>query len=87
MATTTKKETTTETTALQEQKQPAQANASERFMNKVMSEFTGNVSGGLQITDYQRQLAQGYFIGIDRSLQIAEEARLAKNGEIKNKIE
>lgn len=61
------------------QKVPSQANASERFMEKVMSEFNGNVSGGLQITDYQRTLVQGYFIGIDKALQTQEENRQRKN--------
>ena len=35
-----------------------QANMSERFMNKVLQEFSGSV-GEFQITDYQRQLIQG----------------------------
>jgi len=52
---------------------------SERFTNRVMLEFNGNVAGGLQITDYQRQLIQGYFIGVDRALKTAEENRLSKN--------
>lgn len=58
---------------------PTQMNASERFMQKVLSEFNGNVAGGLQLTDYQRTLVQGYFIGIDRALQMAEENRIRKN--------
>lgn len=57
----------------------ATPNMSERFMNKVMAEFGGNVSGDLRISDYQRSLIQGYFIAIDRSLKMAEEERLKKN--------
>lgn len=51
----------------------------ELFTQKVLKEFSGNVSGILQVTDYQRQLIQGYFIAIDRALKTAEEARVRKN--------
>jgi len=51
---------------------------SERFTNKVLKEF-GAAAGEIQVTDYQRQLVQGYFIGIDRALAIAEENRVRKN--------
>lgn len=54
-------------------------NMSERFTNKVLSEFGSNVAGALQVSDYQRQLVQGYFIGIDRALKLAEEGRIRKN--------
>lgn len=53
-------------------------NASERFTNKVMMEFGSSV-GGIQVTDYQRQLIQGYFIAIDRALKAADEDRIRKN--------
>lgn len=46
---------------------------SEAFTNKVLKEFGNNVAGNLQVTDYQRQLIQGYFIAIDRALKMAEE--------------
>ena len=52
---------------------------SEKFTNKVIAEFGGNVSGIAQVTDYQRRLIQGYFIGVDRALKAAEERRIAKN--------
>lgn len=52
---------------------------SERFTNSVIKEFGGNVSGALSVTDYQRQLIQGYFIGIDRALKAAEDERIRKN--------
>ncbi|MEG1562116.1 MAG: recombinase RecT [Bacteroides sp.] len=52
---------------------------SEKFTNKVLKEFGGNVSGAMQVTDYQRTLIQGYFIAIDRALKTAEEERLRKN--------
>lgn len=55
-----------------------QANMSERFMHKVIHEFSGSV-GEFQITEYQRQLIQGYFIGVDRALKTAEAERLRKN--------
>ena len=52
---------------------------SERFTNQVFKEFGSNVAGELQITDYQRQLIQGYFVGIDRTLKMTEERRISKN--------
>ncbi|MCI1958860.1 MAG: recombinase RecT [Clostridia bacterium] len=52
---------------------------SERFTNQVLKEFGSNISGAIQVTDYQKQLIQGYFIGIDRALKIAEDARVRKN--------
>jgi recombination protein RecT len=52
---------------------------SERFLNKVIQEFSTNVDDNLKMSDYQRYLAQGYFIGIDRALKKAEEERLRKN--------
>lgn len=52
---------------------------SQRFTNKVLNEFTGNVAGELQITTHQRALIQGYFISIDRALTVAEENRVRKN--------
>lgn len=76
--------TTTKANTLQEVKQPAQANMSERFTEKVLAEFNGNVAGGLQVTDYQRTLIQGYFIGIDRCLQMQEENRIHKNANNKD---
>jgi len=53
--------------------------ASTRFSECVLKEFTSNVSGDLRITDYQRQLVQGYFICIDRALKIADDGRMRKN--------
>lgn len=51
---------------------------SERFTNTVLKEFGGTVDAP-QVTDYQRQLIQGYFIGVDRALKSAEETRVRKN--------
>lgn len=52
---------------------------SERFTAMVLREFGSNVAGALDVTDQQRRLIQGYFIGIDRALKAAEEDRLRKN--------
>lgn len=65
-------------TNLTEQKSATLSN-SEAFTNKVLKEFGGQVAGNIQVTDYQRQLIQGYFIAIDRSLKMAEEKRQSKN--------
>ncbi len=63
---------------------PKALNASERFTNKVMSEFGNNVAGSLTVTDYQRSLIQGYFIAVDRALEVQEENRIRKNENNKN---
>lgn len=55
----------------------------EKFTDKVLREFGGSV-GTIQVTDYQRQLIQGYFIAIDRALKMAEEERQRKNANNKD---
>ncbi len=81
-ATTTKAPATAGSTVPQPAAAPVPAevkpNAAERFTAKVMKEF-GSTVGEIQVTDYQRQLVQGYFIAIDRALKSAEEERLRKN--------
>lgn len=47
---------------------------SERFMNMVVKEFTSGV-GEPRLTDFQRRLAQNYFIALDSTLKTAEEKR------------
>lgn len=51
--------------------------ASERFVNKVVAEFSGGV-GEIALTDFQRRLAQNYFIAIDGVLRASEEKRKKK---------
>ena len=72
---------TTNAMTTQQGKAPAvkQENFSERFTNKVLAEFGSSVSGAVEVTDFQRRLIQGYFIGIDRALKTAEEERVRKN--------
>ena len=81
-ATTTKAPATAGSTVPQPAAAPVPAevkpNAAERFTAKVMKEF-GSTVGEIQVTDYQQQLVQGYFIAIDRALKSAEEERLRKN--------
>ena len=52
---------------------------SEKFTNKVLKEFGQSAGGEFRVTDFQRQLISGYFIGIDRALKAAEERRVADN--------
>lgn len=84
MASNQKAQTTTPALAPQPQTGALQTqgeqkpNMSERFTSKVMMEFGSSV-GAIQVTDYQRQLIQGYFVAIDRALKAAEEERLRKN--------
>lgn len=58
---------------------------SERFSNHVLRDFGSQVAGEIGATDYQRQLIQGYFIGIDRALKVADENRIKKNESNTNK--
>ncbi|MDO4648994.1 MAG: recombinase RecT [Eubacteriales bacterium] len=67
------------TTAVKPQEQNTQVSASEAFTQHVLKEFGMSTSGAIQVTDFQRQLIQGYFIQIDRTLKAMEERRLNKN--------
>ena len=62
----------------------AQLSNSELFANKVLKEFGQISADRFNVTDYQRQLIQGYFIQIDRALKTAEDNRLYKNGNNKD---
>ena len=50
---------------------------STRFMNMVVKEFTGSV-GEVALTNFQRRLAQNYFIAVDQALAKAEMKRKLK---------
>lgn len=50
---------------------------SQRFMNKVIAEFGSSV-GEIALTDFQKRLAQNYFIALDGTLKKAEAKRQAK---------
>jgi recombination protein RecT len=50
---------------------------SERFMNKVITEFTSGVSE-VALTDFQKRLVQNFFIALDATLKISEEKRKKK---------
>jgi recombination protein RecT len=66
----------TNQTALQEQQKP-QITPSERFTQIVLREFGSGV-GDVALTDFQKRLAQNYFIAIDATLKMAETKRMAK---------
>lgn len=51
---------------------------SELFTNQVIKEFGKNAGGDLNLTVYQKRLAQHLFIKIDASLKELEKKRLAK---------
>ena len=68
--------TNEQTQAIQKQ-EPKKLTASERFTNKVISEFTGSV-GAITLTNFQKRLAQNYFIAVDVALAAAESKRLVK---------
>jgi recombination protein RecT len=48
--------------------------ASERFMNKVVTQFTSGV-GEVALTKFQQRLAQNYFVALDNVLKVAEQKR------------
>lgn len=50
---------------------------SERFMNKVFTEFGSNV-GAIALTKFQQRLVQNYFIALDSALKTAESKRYEK---------
>lgn len=56
-------------------KEPTQ---SERFMTKVIAEFGSSV-GEVALTNFQKRLAQNYFIALDSVLKTTEEKRLKKS--------
>ena len=67
----------TDTKALQSQKN--ELTISERFANKVLKELSSNMHLNLETSYYQKQLIQGYYLGIDKALKKAEEDRLRRN--------
>ncbi len=56
-----------------------------RFMNKVVSEFGSNV-GEIALTNFQRRLAQNYFMAVDMALKKAEEKRLKKSEKYRDPV-
>ena len=62
-----------------------QPSASVRFMNKVMAEFGDNV-GDIALTNFQKRLAQNYFIAIDAALSVAEEKRRKKSEKYRDPV-
>ncbi|GAA0390209.1 recombinational DNA repair protein (RecE pathway) [Paenibacillus motobuensis] len=58
---------------------------SERFMAKVISEFGSNV-GEVALTDFQKRLAQNYFIALDSVLKTTEEKRLKKSEKYRDSL-
>lgn len=85
MTTATAQKTTTDEKNLnQNQLAKPQETASVRFTNRVIQEFSGGV-GEIALTDFQRRLAQNYFIAIDMALKAAEERRLKKSEQFRDK--
>lgn len=58
--------------------QPKALTFSERFTNMVAKELAG-ISPGAQLTQFQKRLAQNYFVKLDQSLAAAETKRMAKS--------
>ena len=83
MATKPEEKTTDMTTTNAAPPAAPQGNNSERFTAMVMKQFGGAV-GAPELTDFQKRLVQGYFIGIDRALKTAEDERVRKNYKAQN---
>jgi len=62
-----------------------EVSVSERFMNKVVLEFTSGV-GDIALTDFQKRLAQNYFMSLDMSLKVADEKRLKKSDKYRDPL-
>lgn len=83
--------TTKQTDKKGEAKQGSQSPAkieptqSERFAEMVVNEFTGAL-GVPTLTSYQKRLVQNYFISTDLSLKAAEDKRLKKSENYRDKI-
>lgn len=59
----------------------------ERFMNAVVAQFSGGVDSTVALTQFQRRLAQNYFISLDAALKAAEEKRLKKSEKYREDLE
>jgi recombination protein RecT len=57
---------------------PVEPDASVRFTKAVISRY-GNAVGEVNLTDYEKQLVQRYFIKFDATLKTTERDRAAKN--------
>ena len=57
---------------------------STRFMNLVVAEFKGS-TGEVALTNFQKRLAQNYFMVADTALRTAEEKRQRKTGDYQGK--
>ncbi|QWU17350.1 recombination protein RecT [Paenibacillus sophorae] len=58
---------------------------SQRFMTKVISEFGSSV-GEVALTNFQKRLAQNYFIALDAVLKTTEEKRLKKSEKYRDQL-
>jgi recombination protein RecT len=68
-----------------QQPQQTELTPGAQFSTYAIKEFASQVGGESHLSTYQTQLMQGYFIGIDRALKIAEENRIRKNEANTNK--
>jgi len=63
----------------------AEQSMSVRFTDKVLKEFSSGV-GDIALTEFQKRLIQNYFISLDLSLRVAEEKRLKKSEQYRDKL-
>jgi len=77
MMTKTTENKTNEIVATEETKEERKT-IGQRFVDKVMEECKGSMDS-LELPESQKTLVQGFFIGCDRALKLAEKDRIKKN--------
>lgn len=63
----------------------AEPTMAERFTGKVVALFNNNV-GELALTNFQKRLAQNYYIAVDAALKMAEEKRKKKSAKYQDPV-
>jgi len=69
---------------MSESKELATQDYASRFLTALLAEAGKDSAGNIRLTDYQKGLAQSYFVGIDMSLEELEAKRIQKNAENEN---
>lgn len=58
----------------------------QKFVALVEKEMQAKMEQGLNLSDFQKRLIQNYFIAIDKALTTAEEARMRKSEQYRDKV-
>lgn len=63
-----------------------QLTPSQRFLNAVQKELKAKMDSGAELTPFQKRLMQNYFVSIDIAIRAAEEGRLKKAENKRDKL-